>query len=836
MESNWNQLIERYLNNELSAEGKAAFEAELNQNTELQKEFELHKLTTELIQRNSLRRLVRQSGKWFHVKKLLIKAGIGVIIAGVLAASVYVMLHWDSITGKPEFLEKPLLEKLEKALVFENIVPEYFEFTGESDVFLSESGVLLSITDKSFLLEGKPYKGEAIVQWQEAQKASDIVKAGLSTKSGDKLLETQGMFSLNAFTPEGKKLQLTDKGVYVQVPVDELKKDMKLFTGVPGKNGGIDWQNPVELERLPKPKDMSEMDLYPPDYEPKLNELKWFTEKGKRDSLYLSFEELELVDTVKRFPWEEKNSQNETEKNIFSTVPKDQSSALEFPIKIKSELPEDKVNWSFSLQQFSDYEAIVIATVRIKPDWKINALDMPKGAFGPATKLSLKEDPNFKLIGLPIEPRPTLIHDRVSDEYLMYHERMVQFKQRIKLLSRKKFTLNGSYTYQTSNNSYALYPFEGTFSLQINGAESESNESPHIPPSKVLAVWNKKFNGTNLATQDFEDRMKVIHGTCDKKVLEVYTSNLNTPLWKLDERVVKMGYAQFQQFADQKVGVIKIDDAHQKNLNAFYEKAIETIHEKGKKELETALKKESQWDKELEREREKEQLRKGMRESVNLEEEYGFNLANVGKQLGKTLGFQVHGGGTVLNIDAYVREATVNRKSTVITDPETGKTAQITYKPMSVEVKSAEKYGRLYLYLFSKEINSYQRLDFRNAKLEYNLNGDMNYTAAIIGINETGYFYHQLNELKAGNLGVISLNEISEKEFEQKITGLNKNRIAKPMDLKDELNWLFKEKADYKVQKKRRENAAFREQIRPTIYPCEQREIPDWGADTISVQ
>ncbi|WP_294674403.1 c-type cytochrome [uncultured Fluviicola sp.] len=784
METNWNQLIERYLNNELSAEGKTAFEAELKQNKELQQEFELHKLTTELIQRNSLRRLVRQSGKWFHIKKLLIKAGIGVIIAGVLAASVYVILNWDSITWKPEFLEKPFLEKLEKELVFENIAPEYFQFTGESDVFLSESGVLLSITDESFLLNGKAYKGEAIVQWQEAQKASDIVKAGLSTKSGDRLLETQGMFSLNAFTPEGKKLQLTDKGVYVQVPVDELKKDMKLFTGIPGKNGGIDWQNPVELERLPKPKDMSEMDLYPPDYEPKLNELKWFTEKTKRDSLYLSFEEhlseefdmtQEVIDIAYPDYFDAKNI--DWYNKPIDEYPKDP--------KLRGEL---LFHARCATCHMAHSDRTGPKLFRVRQKW----------AEGGA-----KEGSIYQWVA---DWSKAAMSDSYASEV-----------SNIKPTGMMKFPeLEG----RTADID-AIFNYIDDIPFGYEMTDAAPRESYLIPPSKVLAIWNPKFNNTNLATQDFEDRMKVIHGTCDKKVLEVYVSNLNTSLWKLDERVVKMGYSQFQQFADQKVGVIKIDDAHQKNLNAFYKKAIETIRERGKKELETALKRERQWDKELEREREKEQLRKGMRESANLEEEYGFNLANVGKQLGKTLGFQVHGGGTVLNIDAYVREATVNRQSTVITDPETGKTAQITYEPMSVEVKNAEKYGRLYLYLFSKEINSYQRLDFRNGKLEYNLNGDMNYTAAVIGINETGYFYHQLNELKAGNLGVISLTKISEKEFEQKITGLNNIRTTKPMDLKDELNWLFKEKADYEVQKKRRENAAFRREVEPTVYKCQ---------------
>jgi mono/diheme cytochrome c family protein len=769
METNWNQLIERYLNNELSAEGKTAFETELQKNTELQKEFELHKLTKELIQRNSLRILVSQSGKWFHFKKLLLKSALTLIIAGVVAVAVYIAINWSEITNKPEFLDKPVLEKMEKALVFENIDPEYFQFTGESDVFLTESGVLLSITDKSFLLDGKPYAGEAIVQLQEAQKASDIVKAGLSTKSGDRLLETQGMFSLNAFTQAGKKLELTKEGVYMQVPVDELKKDMKLFTGVPGKEGAIDWQKPEELERLPKPKDMSEMDLFPPNYEPKLNELKWFTEKARRDSLYLSFEE-----------------------NLSE----------------ESELVQDAIDFAYP----SD-------TVEAPSEEERTGRLLFKGKCA-TCHAAHRDGTGPKLFQVREKwadggAKEGSIYQWVSD-----WNKAASSDPYAKEVSNLKCTAQNTFPELEGKKEEIDAIFDYIDALPYDGETDMATESFLIPPSKVLAIWNKKFNNTNLATQDFEDRMKAIHRTCNKKVLEVYVSNLNTPLWKLDQRVVTMGYAEFQQFADQKVGTIKIDDAHQKNLNAFYEKSIEAIRETGKKNFEAAIKKERKWDDEIRKERDKEELRQGMRESANLQEEYGFNLENVGKQLGKTLGFQIHGGGTVVNIDAYVMQATIARQSMVITDPETGKPAQIKYDPMLIEVKNQEKYGQLYMYLFSKEINSYQRLDFSDGKLEYNLNGDMNYTAAIIGMNENGYFYHEINELKAADLGIVSLNEISEKEFEKKITSLNNNRTDKPMDLKDELKWLFKEKANYAVQKQRRKNAAFRGEIRPTVYMC----------------
>lgn len=818
MGANWNQLIERYLNNELSAEGKAAFEMELERNAELQKEFELHKLTRELIQRNSLRTLVQQSGKWFHLKKILVNSGIALIVAGILAAAVYVAITKQSETDEPALMEKSMIEKLDQYLAFDNIDPQYFHFTGQSDVFLSESGVLLSLTDESFLLNGKPYKGEAVVQWQEVQNPSEIVKAGLSTMSGDRLLETQGMFSLNAFTPDGKKLELSKEGAYIQVPVDEVKNGMKLFQGAPQADGQVDWQDPVELERLPKPKSMTEIDLFPPKYEPKLNELKWATEKKKRDSLYLSFEEDDWIT--------DDSTGIEITPSVESPI---SNKGNKKSTNLKIDYSQNHVNWSFSVEDSKKGYATIVATVRIENKWLINGLNVPKGTFGQATIFRLRETPEFKIIGKPSEPQPILIHHEEVDEDLSYHVGTIQFKQKIRLMTKKPLTINGFYSYQTCKiDEFCLPPYEEVFSVKVNSTGNNAQEpKSHIPPSKVLAIWDKKFDNTILATQDFEDRMKLIHQTCDKKVFDVYVKNLNEPLWKLDERVAKMGYKEFQALADQRIGKVKINDTHQKNLIAFYEAAVKTIRERGKQELETALKKERQWDNELQGVRNKEVLRKGLRESANLNEEYGFNLRNVYKQLGVTAGFQMHGGGTIVNIDKYVWDATVARQSTLITDPQTGKTAQITYEPLTVEVKESEQYDQLFIYLFSKEINSYQRLDFKEGKLNYNLNGDMNYSAALVGMNEQGYFYHQINELKAEDLGVLTLEKISEKEFDKRINILNNHRTDKPMSLKDELQWLFKEQTNYKVLQKRRENAAFRAQIRPTIYSCEQRELPD---------
>jgi len=882
MESNWNQLIERYLDGELSANGKEAFEAELSKSPSLQQELELHRLTQDLIRRSALRSVVVKRGKFHHLKKTITNSAIVILVVATIATAVLLTTKTSPPTTedvpKQEVIETALLEEMTEKLEFEHIDPQYFKFTGENDVFLSESGALLSITENSFQLNGNQYNGEAVIQWQEAQTPAEIVKAGLSTTSGDNLLETQGMFTLNAFTPEGKSLELSNTGIYVQIPVAEHKDGMMLFQGVKDDKGKVDWQNPQQIERLPIPKSMADMDLFPPKYEPKLNELKWFTDKSKRDSLYLSFDE--EVDTLEATGADSFTSSNKAEPLIATSTTRqidvDPRIIPISPLSAKvvtsnqslAEKTQDKVSWDFSLEKIAGTnEAWVIANVSILEDWEITSIELPVNSFGIPTTFNLNSSDSYEIIGKPIEPHPIIKYDIEADENLSYHIGKITFKQKIRIKD-KNTAITGKFGYQACKiDDYCLPPYESTFFLPLK--EGNDKSKSHIPPSKVLAIWDTKFDNTILATQDFEKRMKVIHNTCDERVFDIYANNLHEPLWKLDQQAVKLGYPEFQKFADEHVGKLNLKNEHQQNLKLFYEQATKAIREKGKNATLNALKKEQKWDTDLNKERADEVYRKGMRDAINRQEESAFNLQNVSKQMGivksftisrntfpprgdknprtktvqrnyskqelprsfgkqsQTQNYSAFTGPIILNIDSQVANATTARKTSTIKDYHGGNQGEIKYSPLTASVENHKQYDKLFFYLFSKETASYQRLDFKDGNLDYSLNDDMNYTAAIVGMNENGFFLHELKETMVADLSRsadVSLVEVSEAEFDKRINAMNMGRGSGSMEIQSEINWLFKEKANYTVQKQRRENAAFRAVVRPTIYSCENSE------------
>ena len=756
MNTDFTTLINRYLSNELSDSEKATFEKELVQNKQLQEQVTFQKEIIEGIQRAATRSQIQKIGKRYHFQKGITTAGI--LLTIILTASILSYFIYNSISSDEKNTESSipssLIEQLEAIAPIENLASEFFVWNGNDSIILSKSGVLLSIPENAFLLDGKPYTKNAVIQWQEAKDAATIVKSGLSTMADDRLLETQGMFGFQAYTEKGEKLTVNPKvGVYVQTPVNEYKKDMQLFSGEKGKDGLINWTNPKPLEKIPVSVDMKDLDFYPKGYEAKLDELKKPTNKKYRDSLYLSFDE---------------------GKKSFNYI-SDEVSAGEMLFNSKC---------SACHQAHRDGTGPKLFQIRQKwaNDCKVK-------------NLIYQWVNNWQLAATKSEYAAT--KTRYSAAAIQ------QFPE------LKKEDIDLIFDYIDSQPKFTNKSIDSIKTISF------------IPPSKVLAFWNPEFNNTLLATREFEKRMSTIHSTCDEKLLDLYTSGLSKSMKLLDEKAVKMGYKQFNEYVSENIGAVNPDSPHYKNLERFYKDAIEQLQEEGNSNRRKQQEKDDQWDEDINNERNKEYQRTGDRENKALNEEYNFNLENVGKQLGKTLGFQIHGGGTIYNIDKYVWDATVARKTTTITDPETGKTAEIVYNPFSFQVKNNENYPKLFAYLFPSQLNSYQRISPINGKFNYPLNNDIDYDLCIVGISDKGYFFQEKKGVKKGNLGELNLTELSEKELDKKITSLNEARgIIDKMPIGDELAWLYKEQKNYVVQKQRKENEAFRKTIRKLIFPC----------------
>lgn len=870
------QLIERYLLNELSLAERQSFELQLAENDQLLQELIVHQQVHEAAKRAAQRNLVQQTAKRYHFRKNVVTSSIVVLVV----ATVAVITLWSTNRkndSQKERAEQALVSQLEadKHTPLENIVAEYFHLNQHDTVVLSKTGVLLSIPDGAFLLNGKPYSGPKMIQWQEAVNAADIVKAGLSTFAGEHLLETQGMFALQAFAPDGTKLSVNPEvGVYVQVPVDEIKEGMMLFEGKEMNNGIIDWQNPEQLTKLPQMADMKDLDFYPPGYEAKLNDLKWKTGKKERDSLYLSFEDepedlvaagepvasfVRPMDVQVSFPElivdplrSTSNFKADTAENSIQL----RLNKLNDSLALINGFSKDFSNTVFEIHYGVNASVTLIGNNQFYLYLEVRLLKGYHVLSNKEQELVGIDLSRFRLIGGLEEidtPKTVLLRGKP----VLGFEKQVVFRQKIEALSQQRtFGFDFRYTvYDDRIGEKAQYrsvlslvgmPFaqlssadnKGNVSDSISGTEAKE----HIPPSAVIAFWKPKFNNTILATRDFEKRMKAIHATCDKKVLEAYTDNLNKPLYKIDEQVVEMGYPEFREFAAERVGGVELDNPHINNLRQYYEGAVSKIRKELKKDRDFVRRQEIAWDNRMNRLRTEESGRTARRQSQNSTEEARFNYEAMVRQLGKKpqIGFTIFNNAPVFNCDRYTQAIYLQRMawkgsrlrqlSNQLTQPQALSSMASMYVPpalktpeyesFSVSVKNNTDYGKTMVYLFPKQIKSFQRLEGSGGQFSGRLNKDMQYDLLVVGIAENGFYLYEETGVDGGQKSIDHLEQVSEAEFNRRVERMNANRLDKPMAVFDELEWLVKEQQNYKVQRLRLEKAAFRNKMRPIVFPC----------------
>lgn len=290
--------IERYLRKEMGAEELNAFEKEIKADAKLREEVRLQEEVIKGLKHIALKQQAKKAYKKHTIGKGLKKwGGIGGTLV-LLAAAAYVGYQKFSGTKNDSNLSYELPELNENGEKIWADADKYlpyqlFDINNAHDTVIETlDGIVMAIPAGCFLdKNGKPVNGNVQLEVKEAIESNDILKAGLNTRSGDQLLETGGMFYLNA-RKDGESLGIDpNKGVHTEVPTNEVKAGMQLYEGKRMPDGNIDWVAPKPLEKFLLPVDIYSLNFYPPDYEDSLAGMKptRAQEKLYKDSLYYSF-------------------------------------------------------------------------------------------------------------------------------------------------------------------------------------------------------------------------------------------------------------------------------------------------------------------------------------------------------------------------------------------------------------------------------------------------------------------------------------------------------------------------------------------------------------------
>jgi thiol:disulfide interchange protein len=133
----------------------------------------------------------------------------------------------------------------------------------------------------------------------------------------------------------------------------------------------------------------------------------------------------------------------------------------------------DPVKWTFKVEQTKPDEATLVMTAHIDKKWHLYSQYIPKDKEGPIeTSFNFAKSNNYELIGKVSEPRGIEENDPMFDMVIKYFADKADFKQKIRIISSKDFTVKGSLEFMCCDDKQCLPPTEVEFSYAIKGNPS----------------------------------------------------------------------------------------------------------------------------------------------------------------------------------------------------------------------------------------------------------------------------------------------------------------------------------------------------------------------------
>ena len=193
---------------------------------------------------------------------------------------------------------------------------------------------------------------------------------------------------------------------------------------------------------------------------------------------------------------------------------------LSYQFSVAQINPLEKVSWKFSVEQ-NGCEAYVIGTATIVNHWHVYAAHLPEGSFALPTEMNLEKSDKYEIVGKLQEPKPEKVHDEILNEDLFLHSGTIKFKQKIKILSTKDFTLKGNYTFQTCDDMQCLPPFDDVFEVKIKACNKEENSNTEM--SFVLNEPDNTDSTEEQATTAITENENKTETTITKKTTNKLT-------------------------------------------------------------------------------------------------------------------------------------------------------------------------------------------------------------------------------------------------------------------------------------------------------------------------
>ncbi len=132
----------------------------------------------------------------------------------------------------------------------------------------------------------------------------------------------------------------------------------------------------------------------------------------------------------------------------------------------------DPVKWTFKVEQTNPGEATLLLIAKAGPGWHVYSQDVPQGGPNGApipTTFTFTKSLHYDLIGKVQEPKAIEENDPNFDMILKFFADKAVFKQKIKVLSQKNFTVKGVLNFMCCDDKQCLPPNDVEFVFSVKG-------------------------------------------------------------------------------------------------------------------------------------------------------------------------------------------------------------------------------------------------------------------------------------------------------------------------------------------------------------------------------
>ncbi len=162
------------------------------------------------------------------------------------------------------------------------------------------------------------------------------------------------------------------------------------------------------------------------------------------------------------------------------------------------------VKWDTSTEKISDTEFDLIITASIDSGWHLYSQNVPEDGPIPTT-ISFEEDKNaYAIVGTITEGKGHEEFDNVFEMNIKYFENEAIFKQRIKVLTPDKITVNGILEFMVCDDKSCLPPTEVDLEFNVDSNAKIGNEK--ITPSKQSQVEKKETKSLQIISETIPDK------------------------------------------------------------------------------------------------------------------------------------------------------------------------------------------------------------------------------------------------------------------------------------------------------------------------------------------